>query len=73
MEKAYWLSRKRDSLKSARNAVGSEAQLIHYDLAGRYSVKAASAELQPIDPADPLPPAVQAVGSGGAMKDGKDA
>lgn len=42
MEKAYWLSRKRASLKAAQNAVGAEARLAHYDLAGRYSVKAAS-------------------------------
>jgi hypothetical protein len=34
MEKAYWLSRKRASLKLAQNAASSEARLIHYDLAG---------------------------------------
>ena len=44
MEKAYWLSRKRASLKLARNAAGSEARLVHYELAGRYSVKASSVE-----------------------------
>jgi hypothetical protein len=44
MGKAYWLSRKSASLMSARNAASSEARLIHYDLAGRYSLKAMSAE-----------------------------
>ena len=38
MEQAYWLGRKRASLKMAQNAAGSEARLAHYDLAGRYSV-----------------------------------
>ena len=44
MGKAYWLSRKSASLMSAQNAASSEARLIHYDLAGRYSLKAMSAE-----------------------------
>jgi len=60
MEKAYWLSRKRASLKSAQNAASSEARLIHYDLAGRYSLKAMSAETQAIDLADSLPPPILA-------------
>lgn len=55
MEKSYWLSRKRASLKMARNAVSSEARLIHYDLAGRYSLKAMSAETLAIDLAGSLP------------------
>jgi hypothetical protein len=58
MEKAYWISRKRASLKSAQNAIGPEARLIHYDLAGRYSVKAMSAETLAIDLADALPPPI---------------
>ena len=52
MEKRYWLSRKRASFKSARDAVSAEARLIHYDLAGRYSLKAVSAETQAIDLAE---------------------
>lgn len=60
MEKAYWLSRKRASLKLARDAASSEARLIHYDLAGRYSLKAVSAETQAIDLARSLPPAIYA-------------
>ena len=58
MEKAYWLSRKRASLKMAQAAVGSEAMLIHYDLAGRYGLKASSDETQALDLARSLPPAI---------------
>ena len=43
MESAYWLGRKRASLANARAAGGAVARLIHYELAGRYSVKAANA------------------------------
>ena len=43
MEQAHWLTRKRASLANARAAVTAEARLAHYDLAGRYSVKAAHA------------------------------
>jgi hypothetical protein len=60
MEKAYWLGRKRASLKLARGAASSEARLIHYDLAGRYSVKAVSADTQAIDLAAALPPSIHA-------------
>ena len=60
MEKAYWLSRKRASLKLAQNAASSEARLVHYDLAGRYSLKAMSAETLAIDLADSLPPPILA-------------
>jgi hypothetical protein len=59
MEKAYWLARKRASLKLAQNAAGAEARLAQYDLAGRYSVKAVSAETQLIDLVDALPPAIR--------------
>ena len=60
MEKTYWLSRKRASLKLAQHATSSEARLIHYDLAGRYSLKAMSAETLAIDLADSLPPPILA-------------
>jgi hypothetical protein len=59
MEKAYWLSRKRVSLKLAQDAVGSEARLAHYDLAGRYSVKAVMAGARARDLAEILPPAIK--------------
>ena len=57
----YWLSRKKASLKAAQNAASSEARLAHYDLAGRYSVKAASVETQLVDLVNVLPPAIRAV------------
>ena len=41
MEKFYWLGRKRSAIAMARLATTAEARLIHYDLAGRYSIKAA--------------------------------
>jgi hypothetical protein len=62
MEKIYWLGRKRASLKSAQKATSAEARLIHYELAGRYSLKALSVETQAIDLADALPPAICAGG-----------
>ena len=68
MEKAYWLGRKRASLKSAQNAASSEARLIHYDLAGRYSLKAMSAETQAIDLADSLPPPILAKRRNGTLR-----
>ena len=60
MEKAYWLSRKRASLRLAQSAASSVARLVHYDLAGRYSLKAMSAETLAIDLADSLPPPILA-------------
>lgn len=59
MEKTYWLGRKRASLKMAQDAKSSSARLVHYDLAGRYSVKAVSAETEAIDLAASLPPALK--------------
>ena len=49
MEKFYWLGRKRASLKAAKTAVSAEARLIHYDLAGRYSLNAMSAETRALE------------------------
>ena len=43
MEQTYWLKRKRSSLAKAQTATHSQARLAHFDLAGRYSVKAANA------------------------------
>lgn len=51
MEQTYWLGRKRISLANARRAGSAEARLVHLDLAGRYSVKAAVAAPSPADPA----------------------
>jgi hypothetical protein len=44
MEKAYFLRRKKASLKLAREATSSEARLAQFDLAGRYDLQAASAK-----------------------------
>ncbi|HEY5722440.1 MAG TPA: hypothetical protein VIT45_08965 [Allosphingosinicella sp.] len=43
MEQSYWLGRMRASAANARGADSSRARLIHFDLAGRYSVMAAHA------------------------------
>ena len=43
MEKRYWLGRMRAAMKMARGASTAESRLIHYDMAGRYSIKAATA------------------------------
>ena len=69
MEKAYWLVRKRASLKLAREADTSEARLVHYDLAGRYSLNAHSAETLAIDLADALRPPIYASCTNAALKD----
>jgi hypothetical protein len=60
MEKAYWLGRKRASLRMAKGAASSQARLVHYDLAGRYSVKAVLADTHAIDLAAGLPPSIHA-------------
>jgi hypothetical protein len=43
MEQKYWLGRKRASAAAASRAKSSQSRLIHLDLAGRYSIKAALA------------------------------
>jgi hypothetical protein len=43
MEQAYWLERARTSVANADAAGDSESRLIHFDLAGRYSINAAYA------------------------------
>ena len=43
MERTYWIARKRASAANARQADSAEARLVHLDLAGRYSIKAAAA------------------------------
>jgi len=69
MEKAYWLGRKRASLKLARDAATSEARLVHYDLAGRYSLNAHSAQTLAIDLADAMPPLIYVSCTNAALKD----
>lgn len=73
MQKAYWLGRKRASLKSARHAVSAQARLIHYDLAGRYSLKALCAETQAADLAATLPPAIYPSAADASTNEAPDA
>jgi hypothetical protein len=61
MERAHWLGRKRASLAMAQNAKGAEARLIHYELAGRYSVKAANALTRQLHLEDEPPPEAYAM------------
>ncbi|HEX8239728.1 MAG TPA: hypothetical protein VF574_08335 [Allosphingosinicella sp.] len=61
MEQTYWLGRTRTSVANARRAATAEGRLVHLDLAGRYSVKAAAAAPRApwadpaAGPATPLP------------------
>lgn len=41
---AYWTRRSREALRMAKGATSSRARLIHYELAGRCSVRAAGLE-----------------------------
>ncbi len=41
MERRYWIGRMDAAQTAARDAATAESRLIHYDLAGRYSIKAA--------------------------------
>lgn len=43
MDESYFICRMRASLDMARKAAGSAARLIHFELAGRYSVAAIAA------------------------------
>jgi len=43
MEKTYWLRRQQAAVAMARAASTAESRLIHYEMAGRYSLRAASA------------------------------
>ena len=71
MEKEYWLGRKSASQEMARNALSSEARLAHYELAGRYSLQAVSAESRAVDLSASLPPPLYAGPS--SSEDGEDA
>jgi hypothetical protein len=45
MGRKYWLDRERSALTMARNASTAEARLLHFQLAGRYSLKASASAL----------------------------
>jgi hypothetical protein len=42
MERKYWIRRMHAAMAMARRATTAESRLVHYDLAGRYSIKAAN-------------------------------
>ena len=48
MDQAYWLERERESITHARAATLPDVQLIHYELARGYSLKAAEAGREPL-------------------------
>jgi len=70
MENAYWLGRTGASLKSAQDAMSAEARLIHYELAGRYSLNALSVDTQAIGQADALPLPICSGGRKAAARQG---
>ena len=47
MERTYLIGRNQASMAMARKASSSEARLVHLELAGRYSVQAASVSPSP--------------------------
>ena len=60
MEQTYWLKRQRSALAMARGAGAAATRLIHYDLAGRYSIMAAQSVATRLGEAVemPLPPRI---------------
>jgi hypothetical protein len=62
MDAGYWIGRKRAAMGMARDASSAEARLIHYQLAGLYSVKAVRAPALPIFAAAPESAADQSDG-----------
>ena len=47
MGQIYWLKRQRSALGMARGAEDADTRLIHYELAGRYSIMAAQSVAAP--------------------------
>ena len=43
MEKTYWLRRQHAAVTAARLAKTAQSRLIHYEMAGRYSLRAVHA------------------------------
>ena len=48
MEQAYWPRRERVAGAMARKATSAEARLIHFELAGRYGIRAAHSVAAPL-------------------------
>ena len=63
MGQAYWLKRQQSALDMAKIADGAQTRLVHYELAGHYSIRAAqSATAELLPPlADPLPPRIVSI------------
>jgi hypothetical protein len=57
MENRYWIGRKREAMGMARRATSAEARLVHYQLAGIYSLKAVRAAAAPLHAPSPEAPA----------------
>jgi hypothetical protein len=53
MDNGYWIGRKRSAMRMARGAATAEVRLIHYDLAGRYSIRAAQFAPLALPPSQP--------------------
>ncbi len=68
MERKYWLGRERVSVSNARRASSAQSRLIHLDLAGRYSVKAALAAPARAQIEEPLALALPRPGRGDAER-----
>ena len=60
MGQAYWLKRQQSALDMAKIAHAAQTRLVHYELAGHYSIRAAqSATAQLLPPlANPFPPRI---------------
>jgi hypothetical protein len=60
MGQTYWLQRQQSALDMANTADAAQTRLVHYELAGHYSIRAAqSAAAQLLPPlADPFPPRI---------------
>ena len=57
MGQTYWLKRQQSALDMAQTADAAQARLVHYELAGHYSIRAAQSATTEMLPllADPLP------------------
>ena len=71
MGQIYWLKRQRSALGMARGAEDADTRLIHYEMAGRYSIMAAqSVAAAPADErvALILPPPIGRTHAGGPQE-----
>jgi hypothetical protein len=64
VERRYWLGRMQSSVVRAEGATSDVARLIHYDLAGRYSVNAANAPCFSLECSDVPPTDASSIANG---------